>query len=72
MKPELLTEQELEKIKRCLGYEARMIDDGILYDKIVKLNMFVGSLEATSDTNEGDAVESIGADTVAGWGDDDA
>ena len=71
MKPELLTEQELEKIKRCLGYEARMIDDGILYDKIVKLNMFVDSLEATSDTNEGDAVESIGADFVA-WEDDDA
>lgn len=68
-KPELLTEQELEKIKRCLGYEARMIDDGILYGKIVALNEFVRGID---DTDEEDEIQPVGANWLAGWEDDDA
>ena len=83
MKPELLTSEELEKIKRCLGYEARMIDDGILYGKIVKLNEWVKEIEFEEE--EGFEYEPVGPYYVAvqqefeadqfmsaGWEDDDA
>jgi hypothetical protein len=70
MKPETLTEQEIEDLTVLIRGQFGPQFSEPLISKIVKMNMFVGSLEEGHEVGS-DAVEFVGINDVA-WEDDDA